>query len=271
MNKKYIDKVSRFGQHFMIDPDMIDTIVEFADIKDTETVIEIGTGTGILTEAIAKTGCALTSYEIDTTLEEHHNHLKEKYKNITIVYENALKIELPEFDKIVANIPYNISEPLILKLSKCDFKEGILTVNKSFAEKMLNMERESSLLSLFTPAYFDVEFLEIVPKSSFEPRPRISSAIINIKPIKKENISENDKRLFITRNLFDQRTKKTENALLEAIIDYKTLVDKKRYTQNESREFLNTLEIDDKTLEKKVIMLSYEELSTLLDKLEEKL
>lgn len=265
------DKVSRFGQHFMTDPTMIENIVEFADLKDTDAVIEIGTGTGILTEALAKTGCALTSYEIDTTLEEHHSILKEKYRNITIIYGNVLKEELPQFNKIVANIPYNISEPLILKLSRCDFKEGILTVNKSFAEKMLGMEKEPSLLSLITPAYFDVEFLEIVPKSAFTPRPRISSAIISIKPIKKEDIYKKDKILFITRILFDQRTKKTENALLEAIIDFKTLRDGKRYTQNESRALIKTLDLDIETLDKKVIMLSFEELSTLLDTLKEKL
>ncbi|MCK5593671.1 MAG: ribosomal RNA small subunit methyltransferase A [Candidatus Aenigmarchaeota archaeon] len=264
------DKVSRFGQHFMTDPIIIENIIEFADLKDTETVIEIGTGTGILTEAIAKTGCNLTSYEIDTTLESHHSILKEKYRNITIIYGNALKEELPQFDKIVANIPYNISEPLILKLSRYDFKEGILTVNKSFAEKMLDMEKESSLLALITPAYFDVEFLEIVPKSAFSPRPRISSAIISIRPIKKETLKD-DTTKFITRILFDQRTKKTENALLEAIIDYKTLKDEKRYTQNESRALIETLQIDDRILEKKVIMLSYENLKIILDKIENKL
>ncbi len=264
------DKVSRFGQHFMTDPTTIENIIEFADIKDTDAVIEIGTGTGILTEAIAETGCALTSYEIDTTLEEHHNNLKEKYRNVTIIYGNALNEELPKFDKIVANIPYNISEPLILKLSRCDFKEGILTVNKSFAEKMLDMEKESSLLSLITPAYFNVEFLEIVPKSAFTPRPRISSAIISIRPIKKETLKDETTK-FITRLLFDQRTKKTENALLEAIIDYRTLNDGKRYTQNESRALIKTLDLDIKTLNKKVIMLSYEELSSLLDKIEEAL
>ncbi|NOQ55824.1 MAG: ribosomal RNA small subunit methyltransferase A [Nanohaloarchaea archaeon] len=264
------DKVSRFGQHFMTDQTMIDNIIIFADIKEKETVIEIGTGTGILTEALAETGCALTSYEIDTTLKTHHETLKKKYKNLIIIYENVLKSELPQFDKIVANIPYNISEPLILKLSRYDFKEGILTVNKSFAEKMLDMEREPSLLSLFAPAYFDMKFLEIVPKSSFEPRPRISSAIISIRPIKKESLID-DKIRYITRLLFDRRTKKTENALLEAIIDYKTLKDKKRYTKNKSREFIATLNLDIKTLDKKVIMLSFEELSTLLDKIKDRL
>ena len=267
-SKKSEDR--QFGQHFMTDPDMIDDIVQFANIKETDTVIEIGTGTGILTVALAETGCNITSYELDTTLKDHHIPIQKKYKNVAIIYGNALKEEFPKFNKIVANIPYNISEPLMLKLSKCDFKEGILTVNKTFAEKLLGMPNQLSLLSLVMPAYFNVEFISEVSKSSFTPRPRVSSAVIGIIPIKKDAHTA-DPILYITRQLYDQRTKVTKNALLEAIIDYKTLIDKKRFTQNESREFLKTLEIDDKILEKKVIMLSYEELNILLDKLKERL
>jgi len=258
--------LSRYGQHFMTDRVFIDRIIASAKIKKDETVLEIGAGTGILTEEIAKTECKLISYEIDKKFEKDHKILKKGYPNITFIYEDALSSYLPVFDKIIANIPYNISEPLMLKLSKTRFKEGILTVNKSFADKMLNQSEEESLLSLVMPAYFKIEDIADVPKESFTPPPRVTSSIIRITPIKKEDL-EDDAEKYILRLLYDQRTRKAQNALMEAIIDLKTAKDKKRYTKKESKETIRNADIDERILDKKVIMLSLDELEIIINSL----
>ncbi len=255
--------LSRYGQHFMTDRVFIDRIITSAKIKKDETILEIGAGTGILTEEIAKTGCKVISYEIDRKFEKDHKILKKRYPNITFIYEDALSSYLPAFDKIIANIPYNISEPLMLKLSKTRFKEGILTVNKSFADKMLNQPKAESLLSLVMPAYFRIEHIADVPKESFTPPPRVTSSVIRITPIRKEDLEDNAER-YILRLLYDQRTRKAGNALMEAIIDLKSAKDNKRYTKKESKETIRKADIDKKILDKKVIMLSIQELKTIL-------
>ncbi len=256
----------RYGQHFMTDRTFIDRIISSAKIKRDETVLEIGAGTGILTEQIAKTGCSLISYEIDKKFEKDHKALKKKYPNIRFIYKDALSSKLPFFDKIIANIPYNISEPLMFRLSKENFREGILTVNKIFADRMLDRLEVGSLLSLVMPTYFKTEHIEDVPKTAFTPPPRIASSIIKIVPIRKEDL-ENDAERYIIRLLYDQKTKKTKNALMEAIIDLKTAKDGKRYTKKESKETIRNADIDEKVLDKKVIMLSMDELEIIIKSL----
>ncbi len=261
-----IQDLSRYGQHFMTDRTFIDRIIASAKIKKDETVLEIGAGTGILTEEIAKTGCRLISYEIDRQFEKGHKTLQRRYPNITFIYGNALFSDFPPFDKIIANIPYNISEPLMFRLSRERFGEGILTVNKSFADRMLNQSKIKTLLSLVMPAYFKTEHIEDVPKTAFTPPPRIASSIIRIAPIKKEDL-ENDAERYIIRLLYDQRTRKAGNALMEAIIDLKSARDNKRYTKKESKETIRKADIDEKILNKRVIMLSVDELKITLQSL----
>jgi len=255
--------LSRYGQHFMTDKTFIDRIITSAKIKKDETILEIGAGTGILTEEIAKAGCKVISYEIDKRFEKDHKALKKRYPNITFIYKDALSSDLPAFDRIIANIPYNISEPLMFRLSKTEFKEGILTVNKSFADKMLNQSKTESLLSLVMPAYFKIEHIADVPKTAFTPPPRIASSIIRITPIRKEYLKDDAGR-YIIRLLYDQKTRKAGNALMEAIIDLRTIKNKKRYTKKESKETIRKADINEKILDKKVIMLSIQELKTIL-------
>ena len=255
--------IAQLGQHFMTDKTVIDKIMQSAKIKKDETILEIGAGTGILTEEIAKAGYKVISYEIDRRFEKDHKALKERHPNITFIYKDVISSDLPSFDRIIANIPYNISEPLMLKLSKTNFKEGILTVNKSFADKILGTSKTESLLSLVMPAYFRTEHIVDVPKESFTPQPRVRSSIIRITPIKKEDLKDDTER-YIIRLLYDQRTKKTGNALMEAVIDYKTHKNKKRYTKKESKTTLKKTEIDEKILDKRVLMLSYPELEKII-------
>ncbi|MEA2003510.1 MAG: 16S rRNA (adenine(1518)-N(6)/adenine(1519)-N(6))-dimethyltransferase RsmA [archaeon] len=284
---------SQLGQHFMTDTAVTDKIMQSARIKKDETILEIGAGTGILTEEIAKAGRKVISYEIDRRFEKDHKALKERHPNITFIYKDAISSDLPSFDRIIANIPYNISEPLMLKLSKTNFKEGILTVNKSFADKILGTSKTGSLLSLVMPAYFKLKYIAKVPKTAFTPKPRVKSSIIRITPIKKEDL-KNDAERYIIRLLYDQRTKKAGNALMEAVIDYRTIKDSDftrkcevahasrhlmakplderisdsckspRYTKKESKTLLKKSEIDEKILEKRVIMLSYPELEKII-------
>ncbi|MCK5289979.1 MAG: hypothetical protein KAJ56_03460, partial [Candidatus Aenigmarchaeota archaeon] len=96
---------------------------------------------------------------------------------------------------------------------------------------------------------------------------RVTSSVIRITPIRKEDL-EDDAERYIIRLLYDQRTRKAQNALMEAIIDLKTAKDKKRYTKKESKETIRKADIDKKILDKKVIMLSIQELKIILQSLD---
>jgi 16S rRNA (adenine1518-N6/adenine1519-N6)-dimethyltransferase len=255
--------VEKLQQHVMIDAALLKRIVDYADIKENEIILEIGAGPGNLTELLAQKAKEVFAFEIDIRFKTQLAKLEKKHKNLQIVFEDALKATFPsKFDKIVANIPYNISEPLLMKLidCNCSFKLAVLTVGESFAS-LLTKRNNNSRLSIIAPAYFDVEVKEIVPKDAFEPQPNTKSAVIVLKPKAKEELNS---ELFIIRELWQQRTKKTINAMREAIINLYTLQNKKRMTKNQAREVLEKLDIKDKTKEKTVETLSGKEFADLL-------
>lgn len=256
--------VERLQQHVMIDAALLKRIVDYAGIRENEIILEIGAGPGNLTELLAQKAKEVFAFEIDIKFKPHLEKLEKKHKNLSIVFEDALKAAFPsKFDKIVSNIPYNISEPLLMKLIDCNFKLCVLTVGESFAH-ILTHRDNNSRLSIITPAYFDVEVKETVPKEAFEPQPNTKSAVIVLKPKAKSELSP---ELFMIRELWQQRTKKTINAVREAIINLYTLQNEgKRMTKNQSREVLEKLSIRDDIKEKTVETLSGKEFAELLDK-----
>ncbi|MEA3229751.1 MAG: rRNA adenine dimethyltransferase family protein [archaeon] len=272
----------------------IGLIINSADISKDDTILEIGTGKGALTKAIAETGCRIISYEIDTGFKKDHKIIKNKHRNITFIYGNALSADFQQFSKIIANIPYNIAEPLLLKLSRYIFTEGILTVNKSFADKLL--EKTPSLLSMIMPSYFRIEHIRDIPRRFFNPPPKTTSSLIKITPIKKEDTIDSKER-YIIRLLYDQRSRKVKNALMEAIIDYRTRKNSDfthsyevahasrhfiaklrnerisdsckspRYTKREAKAEIKEFDIKKEILDKTVINLSCKELEKILNKI----
>ena len=254
--------VEKLQQHVMIDAALLKRIVDYANISNNEVVLEIGAGPGNLTELLAQKAKEIFAFEIDIRFKTQLAKLEKKHKNLSIIFQDALKATFPsQFDKIVSNIPYNISEPLLMKLIDCDFKLCVLTVGESFAH-ILTKKDNNSRLSIIIPAYFDVEVKETVPKEAFEPQPNTKSAVIMLKPKAKEDLSS---ELFIIRELWQQRTKKTINAVREAIINCFAIQNKgKRVTKNQSREITKKLNIRDNIKEKTVETLSGKEFADLL-------
>jgi len=255
--------IEQLQQHIMTDAALLKRIVDYADIKADDIVLEIGAGPGNLTELLAEKAKEVFAFEIDANFKTQLAKLEKKYKNLNIIFQDALKAAFPsKFDKIVSNIPYNISEPLLMKLIDYNFKLCVLTVGDTFAS-LLTKKDENSRLSIIAPAYFDVEIKEIVSKEAFEPQPRTKSAVILLKPKIKEELSP---ELFITRELWQQRTKKTINALREAIINLHTLQNKKRMTKNQARDILAKINLNSKVAEKTVETLSRKEFYELVTK-----
>lgn len=235
--------MTEFNQNLMIDKELIKRIVKYAKLTKKDVVLEIGAGTGNLTQELAKKS-KVVAIEIDD------NSLKilqeKKLKNVEIIKTNALDLDV-EYDKIVSNLPYNICEPLFNRLIKKDFKLGIFTVPRKFAERLTE---EKSLLSLTIPLFFKIEILEIVQPVSFEPQPNIESAVIKITPRKR--FAKKEKLL---KNIYLQQDKKLGNAIRES---YRTL---EKLTKWEAAQKIPKLPF----IEKYVNQLSYEDWKILLE------
>ncbi|MFH1916826.1 MAG: rRNA adenine N-6-methyltransferase family protein [Nanoarchaeota archaeon] len=191
------------GQHYLIDEKIAEYIIKEAELTSKDIVLDIGAGQGALTEKIDKV-CSCIAIEID---EENIVQLRKlPLKNTKIYAGNVLKL-VPrfKFNKIVANIPYAISEPLFYLLAKKRFDLGIMTIGESFWN-ILNSE--TKIGQLFRATY-DITKLQEVPKTAFNPAPRTESAIIKIRPKTKRTATEE----LLNRLLFLD-DKKLKNSLL---------------------------------------------------------
>ena len=167
----------KFDQHFLINEGIAKQIVSYLNVKENESVLEIGPGKGILSKYLDKADLV----ELDKDLCEK---LRNKFSNYKIINKNILKIKI-NYDKIIGNIPYSISEPLLNKLMNSNFKLCILTIPEKFLEK--------GLLKLIIPNFLEIKTLMKIDKKEFSPVPRVNSKVIQIKKKELKHISEDSK------------------------------------------------------------------------------
>jgi len=236
----------KLDQHFVINEKVLRRILELAGLNKEEVVLEIGAGKGNLTKLLSEKAKKVYAIEMDEVL---FSELKKLNKNVVPILGNALKINFPEFDKIVSNIPYSISEPLIQKLLHYNFKLGVLLVSEKFGNKLIGRKRTK--LSLIAEAFFEIEPRDLVAPENFEPKPKVFSRIIVLKPKK------SDLRELVFREFVKQRDKKVKNALREAIIKANMTLGK-RVTKREARAIIGDFGMD-----KKVQNLNLKELEII--------
>lgn len=252
-----------YDQHFLIDKEVLNDFVDTCELSIEDEVVEIGPGKGVITELLARKSKHVTCIELDLNLEHFINVLKDKYKNIDVLYGNALDIYIPPCDKIISALPYSITEPFIEKLLRCEFKESILIVGKRFADNVCN--KSLTKLSLLTNSFFNVEKIRDIEPKCFDPAPRVMSSIIKIKHIKREDLKYSFKK-FIFREMFYNRERKLKNNLMESLIEFSKLHDK-RLTKKESKEIIKSYNIPDITLNKQMENLSNEEYRIIYESL----
>jgi 16S rRNA (adenine1518-N6/adenine1519-N6)-dimethyltransferase len=191
---RYDAKPSKgLGQNFLIDKNALGKIVEAADLKSDDTILEVGPGIGVLTLELAKKSGRLIAVEKDKKMCEILKNTLNDFKNIEIINDDILKIDTTNLGlqalkyKIVANIPYYLTSPLIRFFleNKNPPKEIILMVQKEVAQRICSKPPKMSLLAVSVQFYADPKIISYVSKSCFWPSPKIDSAIIKITPIKK--------------------------------------------------------------------------------------
>jgi 16S rRNA (adenine1518-N6/adenine1519-N6)-dimethyltransferase len=207
------------GQHWLSDQASLEEICEVAELKDKDTVLEVGPGLGTLTTYLLKTAELVVAVEFDPRLAK--NLIKNiKADNLQIYLEDILKFDLsllPKSYKLVANIPYYLSSNLIRKLSEATNPPSscVLLVQKEVAQRMAAQPGKMSLLSVTSQFYWKIELGSIIKAYLFTPPPKVDSQIIKMIWSPRQNLNESDqKRLFrVVKAGFSQRRKTLANSL----------------------------------------------------------
>jgi len=263
MNEEFVNDTNYLDQHFLIDRSIINAFIDASNLRITENVVEIGPGKGEISDTIARRVNHLTCIEIDRDLEPFINVLKDKHKNVDVIYGSALNVFIPKCDKIISALPYSITEPFIEKLLRCEFEEAILIVGKRFADNVV--EKNLNKLALLTNSFFRVERIMDIAPDAFDPKPRVMSSMIRLIPIKREDLNLNFRK-FVIRELFFYRDRKLKNNLMEALIEFVKLHNKK-LTKKESKAIIEGYNLPKEMLNKHMENLSNEEYELLYNAL----
>ncbi|WP_312071529.1 16S rRNA (adenine(1518)-N(6)/adenine(1519)-N(6))-dimethyltransferase RsmA [Anaerotignum propionicum] len=217
-----------FGQNFLIDSNILDNISECADITKEDCVLEIGPGIGSLTQVLAENAREVVAVEIDRTLIPILKQTLTGYDNVKILNQDILKTDIDAIIaeknngkpiKVVANLPYYITTPIIMDLLEKERHIDSITVmvQKEVAERMQAgpKEKEYGALSIAVQYYCDANLDMIVQPSCFMPRPKVASAVITLKVLPQRKVITKDENLFfhLVKCAFGQRRKTLLNSL----------------------------------------------------------
>ena len=261
LNENGIKLNRNLGQNYLIDKNKRDQIIDFGNITKDDVVLEIGTGIGTLTIELAKRAKKVIAIEQDSNICEilAKRLEKENIDNVELINDDALKVDFAPFNKIISNLPYQISSPITFKFLDYDFDLAILMYQKEFAQRMNGEVGSKNYSRLSAMLYFkcDVEKLTDVSCESFIPKPQIDSTVVKLTP-KENTIAEDDFKTYskFTKALFQHRNKKIRNALIDSRhvisnIDKKVL--KKRLNAIEDEKLIDYLK-------KRVVVLTPEEI-----------
>jgi len=212
-----ISPLKRRGQHFLIDKNILKIQIREAGLLSSDRILEIGPGLGILTEELLKTGISVTAVEIDPVLYRYlKSKLESKYENLTLIHGDFLKEELSGFNKVVANLPYNISSPITFRLRDIGIKQAVLMYQYEFARRLCSTpnKKEYSRLSVMCQYDFIPTLIRKIGRNVFYPSPDVDSALVSLVRRERKTKAENyDIFKNIVRSAFTKRRKKLKNAL----------------------------------------------------------
>ena len=218
----------KFGQNFLIDTHVLDKIIDSAEITKDDVVLEIGPGIGTMTQYLAYSAKRVVAVEIDKTLIPILEDTLKEYDNVTIINEDVLKVDIVALAqkyndgkpiKVVANLPYYITTPIIMGLfeSHVPIKSITVMVQKEVADRMQvgPGTKDYGALSLAVQYYADPYIVANVPPNCFMPRPKVGSAVIRLDRHEETPVSVKDEKLMfkIIRASFNQRRKTLANGL----------------------------------------------------------
>jgi 16S rRNA (adenine1518-N6/adenine1519-N6)-dimethyltransferase len=219
------------GQHFLIDSFYIDRIIEAANISPSDNILEIGPGTGNLTSELCKTGAYILAIEKDSSMIPHLNKKLKIYDNVNIVEGDIRRIDMvdilnekPGIWKVVANLPYYITNYMIVSLleNKKLFERILLTIQLEVAERLTASPGSKiyGAITLFADYHSSMEIIEKLPPEAFFPIPKVHSSIIRILPRQSPPVVlRNEEKFFkLIRSAFNMRRKTLRNAIMRSTL-----------------------------------------------------
>ena len=256
----------KFGQNFIIDENIINNIVEKADIDKDTLVIEIGPGAGSLTYGLAKKAKNVLCYEIDTTLKEILKENLKQYDNVNVIFQDFLKSNVKEdlkqykYEKlyVVANLPYYITTPIILSIieQQLDVNKIVVMVQKEVGDRFKATvgTKDYNSLTIFLNYYFNIKKIMDVSKNVFIPKPNVDSIVVEFTK-RKEKLSVINENLFfqLVRDSFQQKRKTIRNNL-------------KKYNLEQIEFILNKHQMDLNTRAEQIDIETFIEIANYLSK-----
>ena len=218
----------KFGQNFLIDTHVLDKIIDAAGITKEDFVLEIGPGIGTMTQYLCENAREVVAVEIDKNLIPILEDTLSDYRNVTVINQDILKLDIPALAKekndgkpikVVANLPYYITTPIIMGLFESHVPVDSITVmvQKEVADRMQTGpgSKDYGALSLAVQYYAKPEIVANVPPNCFMPRPKVGSAVIRLTRHQNPPVTAKDEKLMfrIIRASFNQRRKTLANGL----------------------------------------------------------
>ncbi len=261
----------KFGQNFLIDSGVLEGIVEAAGVTEDDCVLEIGPGIGSLTQYLAEAAGRVVAVEIDKTLLPVLDDTLSEYDNVTIINNDVLKVDITEVVneynqgrpiKVVANLPYYITTPIIMKLfeSGAPIESITVMVQKEVADRMSAGpgNKDYGSLSLAVGFYAEAQAVMDVPPSSFIPQPKVGSAVVKLVRCDEPRVSVKDEKFMfaIIRDAFNQRRKTLSNAISNGA--------ELHVSRQQVTDALKTMGIDERARGETLTLAQFAELSDIL-------
>ena len=270
MNKYHITANKNLGQNFLIDDETVAGIVEAASVSKEDLIIEIGPGLGTLTKELLERAGKVICIELDKRMIEILEDRFSMYDNFKVINEDVLKVNLKDIiqkekikkTKIVANLPYYITTPIIMKLLEEELELESITVmiQKEVADRLIAVpgQKNTGAITYAIHYYTNPKRILEVPNTSFIPSPKVNSTVVKLNILKTPSIEvKNEKQLFdIIKTAFMQKRKTLVNAIANS---------DKYGSKEQVEKTLQKLEIDLKIRPEKMSLEQFAKLSNLIE------
>ena len=224
LNQYNLRAKKKFGQNFLINKEIIDEIISKSEITKDDVVLEIGPGLGTLTKELVKNAKKVIAVELDQDMVDILNN-RFSDSNLEIINDDILKVDINEITKkygkikVVANLPYYITTPIIMKLleNRYEIKSITVMVQKEVGERLCGNSgnKEYGAITISVEYYSDAHIIIDVPKDNFLPSPEVDSVVIKLDLLDKPRVEvKNEKKFFnLVKAGFSQRRKTINNSL----------------------------------------------------------
>lgn len=234
--KKYEFRFKKgLGQNFLIDDSVLEDVVDGAEVNEEDFIIEIGPGFGTLTRALLKRAKKVCAIELDEKLFPILEEELKDFDNFELIHKDALKVDFNELIgdeksvKLVANLPYYLTTPIIVKLltGGYDFKSLTIMIQKEVGVRIDSEPncKAYGAFSILVQYYCDTQILRLVPPTAFLPQPKVESIVIRLDRLKQPKVKVKDEALFfsIVRQSFNMRRKTLWNGVKNMGVDKENL------------------------------------------------